>query len=408
MSFLQDYLEYNEGNECPELYHYWTALTLLAAATGNRVRIDNGYHIIYANLYVALIGKQGNRKSSAKDIGRDLFQKAFPDYPIGASVQSCNDIIKRMSADDAERSYVNEEETSVSWRPMVFFINELKNFLSINPSQMIDFLTDIYDRNGRIFDSSTIKHGLQNIENPCVNLLACETPEWITERLKYQIISGGFSRRMNYVYITEEGPRIPFPMPTQAGREALVRCLEHLKRVPNFKGQFKWTTDAKEFYSSWYKSIKAPDDPFLAGYYRSKHIQLLKVSMLLALAETQPLLVLTKELLELALAILDKTEINLARLSLAAGRNELAVPQQNLIELLENNDGWMLEKDLLRKLDKDLGPMEKIQVMRNLTDTQRIVKKIVRLPIGVNEDKVCILIYERWAKYEVDKLKSGK
>jgi len=57
--------------------------------------------------------------------------------------------------------------------------------------------------------------------------------------------------------------------------------------------------------------------------------------MLLALAEDEPKLVLTEQLLQLGLVLLDEIEINMPKLSVAAGRNELAIPQQRILELLK-------------------------------------------------------------------------
>lgn len=381
MSFLQDYLTYNLGNESPKPYHRWTALVLIAAAIGNRVHIDYGYTRIYSNLYVGLIGKQGTRKSSAKDIGRDIFQKAFPDYPLGASVQSCNDVIKNLASDTNERSYMNEEGAAVSWKPMVFFVNELKNFLSINPTMMIDFLTDIYDRNGKVFDSSTIKHGLQNIENPCINLLACETPEWIIDKLKYNVISGGFCRRIIYIYEIEESERIAFPMQTQEGKEALARCLEHLKKLPSIVGKFEWEPAAKLHFTKWYNEYVRSDDPLMGGFDSSIHTQAMKVAMVLALCEPNPKLILTEELLICSIAMLELAKVNMPRLSIAAGRNELAVPQQNVLEVLERFNGIMLMSEFSRKLDRDFTPNEKAGVLKNLQDNGTIKIIMVKWPL---------------------------
>lgn len=371
-TFIQDYLEFNSGNECSRKFHMWTAFSLLAAAAGKRVFINHGYFLVHPNIYVCLVADQGGRKSSAKDIGRDLFTEALPDYPIGASVQSREDIVKRMASDELERVYTDHEGVQITWKPIIFFVNELKNFLSINPAGMIDFLTDIYDR--RAFDASTIKHGLQTIHNPCVNILACETPKWIIDKLKMNIISGGFSRRMLYVYETEEAQRIAFPTPTKEGFAARQRCLLHLQKVSKTVGVFQWTPEAKKWFSDWYLGLKFPDDEVMAGYYRSKHVMLLKLVQLLALAEKTIKLTITPELLEEGAAHLEVIETNMPKLSVAAGRNELAVPQQALLMLLEKNGGMMLEKDLLRMTGKDLGPMEQLSVMRFLSETDQIVK----------------------------------
>lgn len=373
-NFLQDYLHYNEGNECPTNYHRWCALFTIAATVGKRVyctqSMDDAYYKVYPNLYVGLIGKQGSRKSTAKDIARDMFIEANPDAPMAASVQSCQDIVKTMSLDDAVRVYTDENGTLIETRPYTFFVNELKNFLAINPTQMLDFLTDIYDR--PYFDASTIKHGMQKIENPVINFLCCETPKWIMDKLKLNVITGGFSRRIIYVYELDKRQRITFPNITRDMMEARRRCIVHLKKLHLLRGKFKWTPEARDFYDQWYQGMKVPQDEVMEGYYESKHIQALKVAMCVAAADEHPKLEFTPENLGAAIAILDSAEINMPKLSVAAGRNELALPQQAILELLEKNGGEMMEVNLKRLTAKDLSPNEQFAVLNFLKSTGQI------------------------------------
>jgi len=375
MGFLQDYLFYNEENECPRDYHLWSALTVISAANGRRVYCNRGYNTLHTMLYVTLVGKQGTRKSTAKDIAKDMFTEACPDIPIGAAVQSREDIVKFMSSEHCLRA-MNINGEPIEYRPMVFFVNELKNWLSVNPGAMIEFLTDIYDR--KYFDASTIKHGMQKILHPCLNILACETPEWIIDKLKSKIISGGFARRMIYVYITDEEQtkRIAFPRPTAEMELARQRCVKHLQKIATISGEFTWSPDGYKFFEDWYNTMGKPEDEVMAGYYRSKHDQLIKVSMCLALAEDDPKLVLTKDLLVLGLSMLDHIEKNMPLLSVAAGRNELALPQQRILEVLRLHDGHMREKLLRQAIDKDLEPNEQYTLLRHLETGLGVIKKI--------------------------------
>lgn len=376
MKFIQDYLNYNSGNECPLNYHRWCALFLLASTLGKKVyctqSTDDAYYKLYPNLYIGLVGKQGSRKSTAKGIARDIFREANPDSPCAASVQSCQDIIKTMSADDSCRTFTDETGTLREVRPYTFFINELKNFLSINPTQMLDFLTDIYD--SEYFDCSTIKHGAQAIENPCLNILACETPKWIIDKLKLNIISGGFSRRMIYVYELDKRVRISFPNVTKDMKEARLRCVKHLQGLTRFVGKFTWSIDARAWYHNWYQGLITPQDEVMEGYYESKHIQMLKVAMSMAAAQEKPSLVFTPEIFQSAVALLDVTEVNMPKLSVASGRNELALPQQDLLDLLDKAGGEMAEMELKRLTQKSLSPMEQFSVLKHLSDTGQIYK----------------------------------
>lgn len=79
--FVTDYIGYaSRQTDAAYEYHEAIALSLLAAATPDvRAEIKQFPHGLRTNLYVALIGSTSkSRKSTAKDIGVDLLQRAFP------------------------------------------------------------------------------------------------------------------------------------------------------------------------------------------------------------------------------------------------------------------------------------------------------------------------------------------
>ena len=377
-SFLHRYLAYNVGNECPRNYHIWTGLTVLASTTLNRVHLFHGYFNIFPNLYVCLVGKQGSRKSTAKDIGRDLLTSTFPELPVSASIQTREDIVKFMASDECLFSFTDENNAQQELRPFTLLINELKNFLSFNPGAMIEFLTDIYDRGGKVFNSSTLKRGLENIVNPCVNMLACETPDWIIDKLKLQIISGGFSRRVVFVYETIRGPKISFPTLPPNGPHLWKLMQDHLRKVEKIVGPFSWDPEARRFFDVWYTALKTPEDDIMEGYYESKHIQLLKLAMLLALGEEVPHTVITPENLKVGVSLLDALETNMPKLSIASGRNALALPMMRVLDVLERMGGLTTEPLFRQLLSKDFEPREQYSVIKTMTDCGDLVKANVK------------------------------
>lgn len=403
-SIITDFWTYCQVYEIPQEYATLSALSMIASATGRRVFIKQGDIIHHSNLYVCLVGEQGGRKSVTKDFARDFYIEAYPDAVVGASMQSREDIVKFLSNPDTTRSFRDVDGVLIEYHPVTFFINELKNFLSYNPAGMIEFLTDIYDR--KFFDASTIKRGLEKIPNPCLNILACETPEWIVDKLKTKVVSGGFSRRMLYVYVVEtSNPEEliikPRPIVSPQAKEAKDRLIEQLKMIENYIGEFKWTRSGGLFFDDWYASNKRlmiEDDPMIKGYRRTKDVQLLKVCMLLALSQSSPKLEITDELLQVGLAVLEPVETNLPKLSVATGRNELAVPMQKTMEMLsnasyENVMGLMPEKKLQTAMSREFTPLEIPVVLNHLRQTEQIVMKRMK----INEvEKVWAMLPKVW------------
>lgn len=381
-NFLRDYLAYNGSNEAPRNFHIFSALVVIAAAMTKRIYVNSGFYRTYPNLYVGLIGSMGSRKSTAKDLAKDLFYDVFTgnnsiagsDYPTIASVQSREDVIRYMNEDGNEFMHkCADTEELISIRPIVGFVNELKNFLSVDPGKMVEFLTDIYNTNE--FKSGTIKRGDEHLKNPCMNLLVCETPEWVIDKLKSGLMSGGWARRIIYVYEIERAVPIPFPERPPGSDAIHTRMKEHLRKLWSMSGEFKWTAEAKAWYEPWYCQMRnnPPEDKMMAGYYESKHDQLFKIMMCLACCEAEPKFIITKDGLVQALAILDIVEKTMPKLFSAVGRNELAIPMQSVLEMINRNKGAIPERHLRIAMEKDLNTMEYNQILNHLRDTDQVV-----------------------------------
>jgi hypothetical protein len=101
----------------------------------------------------------------------------------------------------------------------------------------------------------------------------------------------------------------------------------------------------------------------------------------------------------LSIATLDQIEDNLPKLSLAAGRNELAIPQQQLLELIESHEGWWPEKWVLRDSCQFLDPGEQYTVIRFLIDTEQLYRGSAVYPLGgtVTRGMLCTKVKYLWA-----------
>jgi hypothetical protein len=365
----------------PRRYLLWTALSITNMAMHRRVHIDQEHFKILPEMFICLVGRQGLRKTTAMEKGRDMFLEVFPDYPVGASVMSREQIVSRLSSDDALKTFDGEDSKPVGYTPLAFFVNELKNFLSINPATMISFLTDIYG--ARRFASDTIKHGLQPIDNPCLNILACETPAWIIDKLKLDIITGGFSRRMIYVYETNRPKRIAFPPKTPEAYAAEEWCKKHLLKISTLTGGFKWSPEAKVYWKKWFEEdLPHPTDEVLEGFYEAKDVLAAKVSMAVALSKPEPKLILDLDDVQSGIALLEANEDNLPKLTAAAGKNPNAVIQQKLFEAMINQGGSMSEKEFRKRAGQDMRDHEYAPFRKFLLETEQI--KLVYDSTGKN------------------------
>jgi hypothetical protein len=241
---------------------------------------------------------------------------------------------------------------------------------------MIDFLTTIYDQ--EVYDAKTKNKGDDIIPGPYLTVLACTTPSNITRYLKEDVISGGFSRRALFAFELDEGEPIAFPAVTPAASKAWNACVEWARGLEEVAGPFEWSPEATIWYKKWYdglfRSLKEQADlSTTRGYYKSKHIQLLKVAMLVALSETKELKV-TETHLQVSLALLDKLEKNLPKVFEGMGRNELAPVAARVVDMLEMAQAPIAEKRVVADFFKDADTREMYGIVAHLVSAGKIVR----------------------------------
>lgn len=370
---------------------------MISAVSGRRVYYrhggKDGYEQmqIFTDLYACLVGPQGSRKSFAKDVVRDLLSEVMPDIPLSASVETAEGLDKFLGSEESARCFQNEDGVTETYHPIFLLINELVNFLAVNPAGMINNLVDIY--NNKFHRRRTKNKGDDVIVNPCLNILACATTEYVVDQLRSRILSGGLARRMLFINEREEYVRNPDPRPPTGGQEAWARVKNLLMHIPDIVGPYKWESErAFNNYCRWYKELKMPSDPLLAGFYRSKHIQIWKLMIINDLASAKPMRLLTQDNFDAALAAVDAIEPGMESLFLCSGRNVLAMPEQSMLDVLKREGGLMSEKALLR-CNKDLNPTEMMSVLLHLRESGQVFK------LRIRRGETDIMVYANEERY---------
>ena len=384
MSFLKSYRDYVSGTEAHPTYHTFAALVALSSIIGRRVWIDQGIFEVVPNLYVVLVGPSGNRKTSAMTPAKNLIRELG--LPFSAECVTKEKLVLDIYAQERIIKDLPDEYKAgfEVYSPMTCMVTELSEFLGAGGLGMINFLVTIYDQ--RVYDIRTKNKGDTLIRGPYLSLLACTTPDWITIYLRQDVISGGFSRRAIFVLETAKSGRIAFPTITPAMDQAWKDLVAYSKLLLTVRGPFTWTDEARSFYERWYMSLIIPTDPTLAGYYESKHIQLLKIAMLLSLSEGTSL-VLTRRDLEFGLELLGLAEVNMSRVFSGMGRNELN-PIANKIILtikamppttIRGKDGeedqevrMAPEKQIRATFFREASKLEMDQIISHLVEAGRV------------------------------------
>jgi hypothetical protein len=261
-NWLHTFLEWTvDRSESPESMILWSGLCTLASVLKRHVRVPKklmGGYDIYPNLFVIFVAPPAvARKSTtvgrAEDLLRDLDGIA-----IGSTAVSASKLISDMS---------DTLDGSITLLP-----SELGTFMNVSQEEMYDVLTDLYD-NKKIYTYSTRTHGLEIVENPCVNFLAATTPKWVEQQMPIHVIGGGFASRV--IFIFEDAPRTRQlyydidPSHYKRLEEALVHDLRYIQK--EVKGDFKHdNTRTRDFVESWYRdnadNFDLESGPGVEGY----------------------------------------------------------------------------------------------------------------------------------------------
>jgi hypothetical protein len=201
--------------------------------------------------------------------------------------------------------------------------------------------------------------------------------------LKQNVISSGFARRCIFVLSQELNTPVPEPSMTDEMVAARHRCVEWLKQLESVKGQFVWTPAARVWYNNFYVTLKTDrtkmTDPLLAGYYKSKHVQLMKVAMCMQLGVSFDL-VIDVPILEASLAMLDEAEASLPIVFQTVGRNEQHECAMEIVKYLDQQNKPVLRKRVEAQFYRNAPNGNVGGIIQHLISTEQIVLKQQEIP----------------------------
>ena len=235
-------------------------------------------------------------------------------------------------------------------------------------------LTDLYDN--KVDDGyTTKKSGRIKLHNVNINLLGGSTPTWMARNFSEDAFGGGFMGRTIFVY-QEEGTRIPWPEKSaelEVLEQMLIIDLQHISRL---QGNFFVTAEAKDFYSDWYMNRKLEAGTRMAGYFERKHIHLLKIAVVLAIAEGDTKIIDVRHC-KAALMLLEQVEDWMPDAFAYIGATTEAQVEQQILEFLRSRGGYAKSAVLLKHIRKSIkGKRDFDTIMDTLRASGTVVSKI--------------------------------
>ena len=323
-----------------------------------RIFFDKTFYKVYPNIALVLLAPTGKcRKSSATNIALSL----------GRSV-NLNVLSERVTP-EALITSLGERAESCG----LVYAPELAVFLGRQKylEGMVPLLTTLFDAPD-VWKSTTIIRGEASLTNVALSLLGASTLEWFVDALPREAFSGGFMSRL--LFVVQEDTDRTFALPVRPEGFRWESLREDLEQIQKIRGEVVLSKESRDWYEHWYiKHHKAPvfDEKF-AGYHERKPDHLLRMAMLLTVADTG-LLELQLPAFEAALGILNWWEIKLPGVFSTAASSPVGAINQKIIGLLRQAGGTLPHSVLLRKLQHVINGRTFNEAIATLIESETII-----------------------------------
>lgn len=296
-SWIKEYLKYTQGQESPDLFHIWVAMTMIASILDRKVKLHRGYYELFPNIFVILVAGAGRcRKSTALRMGTSLINEDS----LEAQIQNTPRIFAQKITNArlieflAEGVEADLAEGTINFRASgLIAAPELSSFLGKGAMEkgIITTLTDLYDCPEE-WTKSTKSSGTNRLENVYLNMIGASTGKWLRNAIPGEAVGGGFISRSIFVYQDQAKQPIAFPednIPEDA-EEIKQNLVDDLATMSNLEGNFSFSSEAKEWYRDWYENEaqelqQTQDEAFFSRWPQ----HLLKVAMICSVAQNDKL-----------------------------------------------------------------------------------------------------------------------
>lgn len=221
--------------------------------------------------------------------------------------------------------------------------SELSVFLTASKFSIM-ILTDMWD-NKEDYGYATRGGGERNIKNICVSLLGGTAQEYLIRTIPIEAISGGFTRRVNFVFSNKKDRKIPWP--TSNSTSTHSDLVSDLREISRLHGEFKFDAGARALFEGYYNSCEPFDfdDEATANYKVSKWVNASKVAMVLSAARDDSLEI-TQEDFQTAIDKIEAITNQVGTVFRAVGESPLVQATNRVLEFIESK-GYASRQEIL-------------------------------------------------------------
>ena len=302
--FIQASADAIKGSPIPKPFAQWSALSAVAGAMGRRVWYPMANYDIRSNNFIVLIAPPGRNKSVSlilpftkvfsklttpigtteddQNFNSGLDQYGLRNYPLyvvqdritpeklAVDMTKITRLDLRLSSPAMDEFY----DSSVT-----LVTSEFGTFMGRHERYLQMFMTDMWDSKAE-YSHKTKTSGEYLIKGPCLNWLACATPEQFVDNLPEDARSQGLLSRILPIYY--DGDRIPQSLIQERVSDNTVDNLrEDLADIAKMYGPMTFDKDAFKIVD---EDIKAgippePTDNHLSEYVQRRVSHFIKIAI---------------------------------------------------------------------------------------------------------------------------------
>jgi len=382
-NWLKSLRHLTRNTETPEHFWLWAGIYTLCSALERKVWFPYGLDNLYPNIYIILVAPPG---------------KCRKGLPLGVSKKLLQAINLTVSVDSTSKQMLTKEMSQVfkqvnlpgvghtTQTPMAIVSKEFSSLLSVDPKQMIECLTDLYDSHDVWEYKVKGDKKPDKLYGPCVSLFAGTTPTYIANNVPYEAFGAGFFSRVVFVVGEQKKKRVHRPKITQEDQKLLEDLRHDLNTISHLAGPFEITQEADELFKNWYDNLDSKyqevKDERFHGFIERAHVQVLKAAMALRVSYKNDL-VFEADDIGRAIHLVEEIFPDLHKAFGGLGRGETSIDIYNIMkqlkmykvmtraEILSHN--WRnLDSDGLDRVLKTLLGMKVVKVDYNTEGLQTV------------------------------------
>jgi hypothetical protein len=374
MSWLDEIVEQHSELESPTSFWRWAALSAVSAIVKDHVWLDRQIFKSYPNIYVMLHAESGMKKGPPVAMAGRLVRFADARTKIYEGRSSIQGILKDLgTATTIPGGKIEASSTA-------FICSSELSSSIVEDKVATQVLTDLYDRQYRQDQwRSLLKMETFTLNNPTITMLTATNEAMSGDFFTNSAIQGGFFARTFIIFEKERNRANSLIYPLENPPDYKTSA-EYLKELAKLHGEFIplavneeiegfnhkrikltskgnartiWFSEVGAIYDDWYEnfteSIKEQEIKDDTGTLNRFGDSVLKVAMLLSLAE-HPKLIITRTSMIEAISQCEKLVGNVRRTTYGRhGIDESAVLKTELIKEFLDRETHSASRTVLMK-----------------------------------------------------------